>query len=193
MSAEREAIIRVENFTAAYNGQVVLEDVNFEVFTGEIFFILGSSGSGKSTLLKHMIGLYQPAAGRIIIEGHNIAAAQGEERREILRTFGVMYQSGALFGSMTLLENVSLPLEEFTDLPPDAIRLISLIKLKQVGLENYGDLMPSGSAAECRSAAPSLARWRWIPGCCFSTNCRRDWIPSLRPNWTNWFYACRAA
>jgi phospholipid/cholesterol/gamma-HCH transport system ATP-binding protein len=122
MSAEREAIIRVENFTAAYNGQVVLEDVNFEVFTGEIFFILGSSGSGKSTLLKHMIGLYQPAAGR---------------------TFGVMYQSGALFGSMTLLENVSLPLEEFTDLPPDAIRLIALIKLKQVGLENYGDLMPS--------------------------------------------------
>ena len=90
MSAEREAIIRVENFTAAYNGQVVLEDVNFEVFTGEIFFILGSSGSGKSTLLKHMIGLYQPAAGRIIIEGHDIAAAQGEERREILRTFGVM-------------------------------------------------------------------------------------------------------
>jgi phospholipid/cholesterol/gamma-HCH transport system ATP-binding protein len=143
MSAEREAIIRVENFTAAYNGQVVLEDVNFEVFTGEIFFILGSSGSGKSTLLKHMIGLYQPAAGRIIIEGHNIAAAQGEERREILRTFGVMYQSGALFGSMNLLENVSLPLEEFTDLPPDAIRLIALIKLKQVGLENYGDLMPS--------------------------------------------------
>ena len=143
MSAEREAIIRVENFTAAYNGQVVLKDVNFEVFTGEIFFILGSSGSGKSTLLKHMIGLYQPAAGRIIIEGHDIAAAQGEERREILRTFGVMYQSGALFGSMTLLENVSLPLEEFTDLPPDAIRLIALIKLKQVGLENYGDLMPS--------------------------------------------------
>ena len=77
MSAEREAIIRVENFTAAYDGQVVLEDVNFEVFTGEIFCILGSSGSGKSTLLKHMIGLYQPAAGRIFIEGHDIAAAAG--------------------------------------------------------------------------------------------------------------------
>jgi phospholipid/cholesterol/gamma-HCH transport system ATP-binding protein len=134
MNTEREAIIRVENFTAAYNGEVVLENVNFEVFTGEVFIILGSSGSGKSTLLKHMIGLYQPAAVKILIEGHDIAAAQGEERREILRTFGVMYQSGALFGSMTLLENVSLPLEEFTDLPPDAIRLIALIKLKQVGL-----------------------------------------------------------
>jgi phospholipid/cholesterol/gamma-HCH transport system ATP-binding protein len=143
MSADREAIIRVENFTAAYDGQVVLENVNFEVFTGEIFCVLGSSGSGKSTLLKHMIGLYQPAEGRILIEGHDIASAQGDERLQLLRTFGVMYQSGALFGSMTLLENVSLPLEEFTDLPPDAIRLIALMKLKQVGLESFGDLMPS--------------------------------------------------
>ncbi len=143
MSAEREAIIRVENFTAAYDGEVVLENVNFEVFTGEIFSILGSSGSGKSTLLKHMIGLYKPAAGRIFIAGHDVAAAQDEERRQILRTFGVMYQSGALFGSMTLIENVCLPLEEFTDLPPDAIRLIALLKLKQVGLENSGDLMPA--------------------------------------------------
>jgi phospholipid/cholesterol/gamma-HCH transport system ATP-binding protein len=143
MSAEREAIIRVENFTAAYDGEVVLENVNFEVFTGEIFSILGSSGSGKSTLLKHMIGLYKPAAGRIFIAGHDVAAAQDEERRQILRTFGVMYQSGALFGSMTLIENVCLPLEEFTDLPPDAIRLIALLKLKQVGLESSGDLMPA--------------------------------------------------
>jgi phospholipid/cholesterol/gamma-HCH transport system ATP-binding protein len=143
MSAQRETIIRVENFTAAYDGEVVLENVNFEVFTGEIFSILGSSGSGKSTLLKHMIGLYKPAAGRISIEEHDIAAAQGEEKRQILRTFGVMYQSGALFGSMTLLENVCLPLEEFTDLPPDAIRLIALLKLKQVGLESAGDLMPA--------------------------------------------------
>src|SRR5215470_6900707 len=111
MSAEREVIIRVENFTAAYDGEVVLQDLNFQVFTGEIFCILGSSGSGKSTLLKHMIGLYRPAAGKIFIEGHDIAAAQGEEWRNILRTFGVMYQSGALFGSMTLLENICLPLE----------------------------------------------------------------------------------
>jgi phospholipid/cholesterol/gamma-HCH transport system ATP-binding protein len=143
MSGDREVIIRVENFTAAYDGLVVLDNLSFEIFTGEIFCILGSSGSGKSTLLKHMIGLYQPAAGRILIEGHDMAAAQGDERLQLLRSFGVMYQSGALFGSMTLLENVSLPLEEFTDLPPDAIRLIALMKLKQVGLENFGHLMPS--------------------------------------------------
>src|SRR5499425_3691981 len=143
MSAQRETIIRVENFTAAYDGEVVLENVNFEVFTGEIFSILGSSGSGRSTLLKHMIGLYKPAAGKVFIEGHDIAEAQGEEWRNILRTFGVMYQSGALFGTMTLLENICLPLEEFTDLPPDAIRLVALLKLKQVGLESAGDLMPA--------------------------------------------------
>jgi len=90
-----------------------------------------------------MIGLYKPAAGKVFIEGHDIAAAQGEEWRNILRTFGVMYQSGALFGSMTLLENICLPLEEFTDLPRDAIRLVALLKLKQVGLETSGDLMPA--------------------------------------------------
>ena len=140
---QREVIIRVEDFTAAYNGQKVLEHVSFEVYAGEVFAILGGSGCGKSTLLKHMIGLYRPAAGRILIDGDDIAAAPAEERLGILRKFGVMYQSGALFGSMTLLENVSLPLEEFTDLPPEAIRLIALMKLQRVGLSGAADRMPS--------------------------------------------------
>jgi phospholipid/cholesterol/gamma-HCH transport system ATP-binding protein len=140
---KHEAIIRVENFTAAYNGQIVLDRLNFDVYTGEVFAILGGSGSGKSTLLKHMIGLYKPAGGRIFIDGQDIAVAEGEERLKILRKFGVMYQSGALFGSMTLLENVALPLEEFTDLPPEAIRLIAMMKLQSVGLGGVGDRMPS--------------------------------------------------
>jgi phospholipid/cholesterol/gamma-HCH transport system ATP-binding protein len=143
MTAEREAIIRVEDFTAAYDGLVVLDRLNFEVYAGEVFAILGGSGCGKSTLLKHMIGLYKPAAGRILIDGEDIAAAQGEARLRILRKFGVMYQSGALFGSMTLLENVALALEEFTDLPPEAIRLIAHMKLQRVGLGGVGDRMPS--------------------------------------------------
>lgn len=143
MHAERETIIRVEDFTAAYGEEVVLAHVNFEVYAGEVFTILGGSGCGKSTLLKHMIGLYKPAAGRILIDGQDIAAAEGEERLQILRRFGVMYQSGALFGSMTLLENVSLPLEEFTELPPDAIRLIAMMKLQRVGLSHAADQMPS--------------------------------------------------
>jgi len=141
-NSQREVIIRVEDFTAAYDGQVVLEHVSFEVYAGEVFAILGGSGCGKSTLLKHMIGLYRPAAGRILIDGDEIAAA-GEGRLAILRKFGVMYQSGALFGSMTLLENVSLPLEEFTKLPPEAIRLIALMKLQRVGLSGAADRMPS--------------------------------------------------
>jgi phospholipid/cholesterol/gamma-HCH transport system ATP-binding protein len=143
MAAEREAIIEVKDFTAAYERQVILTGINFEVYAGEVFAILGGSGSGKSTLLKHMIGLYKPAAGTILIDGQDIAAAEGEERLQILRKFGVMYQSGALFGSMTLLENVSLPLEEFTDLPPDAVRLIAMMKLQRVGLSGAADHMPA--------------------------------------------------
>jgi phospholipid/cholesterol/gamma-HCH transport system ATP-binding protein len=143
MNERSEPIIRVIDLTAAYEGEVILDHVSFEVYPGEVLVILGGSGSGKSTLLKHMIGLYKPASGRVLIEGKDIVAAGGQERREILREFGVTYQSGALFGSMTVLENVCLPLEEFTDLPPEAIRLIALIKLKQVGLENFGDHMPA--------------------------------------------------
>ena len=143
MSDKGEPIIRVIDLTAAYQGTVVLEHLNFEVYAGEVFIILGGSGSGKSTLLKHMIGLYKPASGQVLIDGEDITVATGYERRKILRKFGVTYQSGALFGSMTVLENVRLPLEEFTDLPPEAVRLIALMKLKQVGLENFGDHMPS--------------------------------------------------
>ena len=136
-------IIEVQDFTAAYDGNVVLDKLNFEIYAGEVFAILGGSGCGKSTLLKHMIGLYKPAGGRILIDGEDIAALSGEERRKILRKLGVLYQSGALFGSMTLLENVSLPLEEFTDLPPEAIRLIAMMRLQRVGLAHAADLMPA--------------------------------------------------
>ncbi len=136
-------IIQVENFKAAYGEQVILDEVNFDVFPGEVFAILGGSGCGKSTLLKHMIGLYKPAAGRILINGQDIAAVSGEERLKLLQKFGVMYQSGALFGSMTLLENIALPLEEFTSLPPEAIRLIAAMKLERVGLSGVGDRMPA--------------------------------------------------
>jgi phospholipid/cholesterol/gamma-HCH transport system ATP-binding protein len=141
--ASREPVIRVENLTASYDGDVILDHVSFEVFAGEVFGILGGSGSGKSTLLKHMIGLYRPARGRVWIADKDISAIAGEERRQLLKKFGVLYQSGALFGSMTLLENIALPLEEFTDLPPEAIRLVALMKLNRVGLGGFGDYMPA--------------------------------------------------
>jgi phospholipid/cholesterol/gamma-HCH transport system ATP-binding protein len=138
-----EPIIRVENFTAAYDGVVIIDDISFEVNPGEVFVILGGSGCGKSTLLKHMIGLYPPARGRIVIEGRDLATAEGEERLAILRRVGVMYQTGALFGSMTLLENIRLPLEEYTNLPEDATEAIGRMKLQLVALKGFENHMPS--------------------------------------------------
>ena len=136
-------IIDVRDVTAAYGDETILEDISFTVEPGEKFIILGGSGCGKSTLLKHLIGLYPPAKGQILIEDKDIAAAEGEDRRAILRRIGVMYQSGALFGSMTLLENVRLPMEEFTELPPDARDLLALMKLHLVGLGDFAGSLPS--------------------------------------------------
>jgi len=127
-------IIAVREFTAGYDGQLLLRDLSFDIFPGEVFVILGGSGSGKSTLLKHMIGLYEPVAGSIRIENKDIVTARGQQRLDILTRIGVMYQQGALFGSMTVLENVRLPLEEYSDLPDDAIDRIALMKLQLVGL-----------------------------------------------------------
>jgi phospholipid/cholesterol/gamma-HCH transport system ATP-binding protein len=138
-----DPIIRVEDFTAGYDGNVLMQNVNFTVNRGEVFVILGGSGCGKSTLLKHMVGLYEPMAGRIIIDGDDIVTAEGDKRNAILRKIGVMYQSGALFGSMTLLENVRLPLEEYTDLDSDAMDLLGRMKLKLVGLDAFCGHMPS--------------------------------------------------
>lgn len=143
MTANARPIIQVENFTAAYDGKTVIDNISFQVNAGEVFVILGGSGCGKSTLLKHMIGLYAPAAGNIRIEGENLVTAEGAERLRILRKIGVMYQSGALFGSMTLLENVRLALEEFTRLPQSAMDLISLMKLDLVGLREFANHMPA--------------------------------------------------
>lgn len=143
LPAHPEPIIRVENFRAQYGEKLIMKDVNFTVAPGEIVVLGGGSGCGKSTMLKHMIGLFPPAEGRIIVDGIDVAASRGEERRKLLRSFGVKYQAGALFGSMSLLENVSLPLEEFTDLPPDAIETIAWSKLKLVGLAHAADLLPS--------------------------------------------------
>ncbi|MCZ6864647.1 MAG: ATP-binding cassette domain-containing protein, partial [Candidatus Dadabacteria bacterium] len=138
-----DKIINVIDFTAAYGDNVIIENITFDVFKGEKFIILGGSGCGKTTLLKHMIGLYRPAKGSIIIEGENIAKAEGMERIGILKNIGVSYQSGALFGSMTVLENVMLPIEQYTDLSKESIDLIARMKLNLVGLTGSEDKMPS--------------------------------------------------
>jgi phospholipid/cholesterol/gamma-HCH transport system ATP-binding protein len=126
-----------------FDQEIILDNISFDIYSGEIFVILGGSGSGKSTLLKHMIGLYAPLSGRIMINGQDLTSADESGKIKILRTIGISYQSGALFGSMTLLENVRLPLEEFTSLSKDAMDLVSRIKLYQVGLIGYENHMPS--------------------------------------------------
>ena len=140
---EDEAIIQVRGLTAAYGDAVILKDISFEVKRGEVFVILGGSGCGKSTLLKHLIGLYPLASGEVLIGGENLATAESADRQRILRRFGVTYQSGALFGSMTLNENVTLPIEEFTELPATARKVISWMKLRLVGLEGFGGHLPA--------------------------------------------------
>jgi phospholipid/cholesterol/gamma-HCH transport system ATP-binding protein len=138
-----ETIIRVEDVTAGYDGRTILEHITFEVKKGEVFIILGGSGCGKSTLLKHMIGLYQVQSGRVYIDGDDIVTAEGPVRAKILRKFGVMYQSGALFGSMTLLENVRLPMEEFTGLDLEQMNLLARMKLSLVGLVQFTGHLPN--------------------------------------------------
>jgi phospholipid/cholesterol/gamma-HCH transport system ATP-binding protein len=136
-------IIRVEQFSAAYDGRTVLHDLTFDVSAGEVFVIAGGSGCGKSTVLRHMIGLERPAAGRVLIDGDDIHAASRRDRRRILRKLGVAFQNGALFGNMTVLENVRLPMEEFTDLSPEMMDMIALAKLRLVDMERAVQKLPS--------------------------------------------------
>lgn len=143
MNGAPTSLIEVRRLTIGYGDRPVLEDLNFEVRRGEVFAILGASGSGKSTLLKHLIGLYEPLQGDVLISGASLVHAEGEERLRILQQFGVLYQGGALFGSLTTVENVRLPLDEFTDLPGIAKDLIALSKLRLVGLESAATKLPA--------------------------------------------------
>jgi phospholipid/cholesterol/gamma-HCH transport system ATP-binding protein len=138
-----EVAIEVKHLKAGYGDRLVLENICFNVWAGEVFAILGRSGSGKSTLLKHLIGLHAPLAGEVRIEGQSLVAAQGKARGRLLRRFGVLFQGSALFGSMTVMENVRLPLDEFTDLPLAAKELIALAKLNVVGLAAAARRLPA--------------------------------------------------
>lgn len=135
--------IDVKNLTVGYGNKVLLQNLNFSIEDGEIFVILGGSGCGKSSLLKNLFGLYEPLGGDVLIEGMNITTARGQERQNIMTHFGVMYQQGALFGSMTLLENVRLFMEEYTQLSTEEMDLLARCKLDLVGLLPYANYMPS--------------------------------------------------
>ena len=151
------AIIKIKDLTVGYEDVTVLENISFEVNAGEIFIIMGGSGCGKSTLLNHMVGLHEPKTGSILIHDKDLVAADTQQRREILSSFGVAFQGGALLGSMTVLENVMLPLQEHTGLPEKAVQWIAGQKLRLVGLGGYELHMPSQLSGGMQKRA-ALAR-----------------------------------
>lgn len=135
--------ITVKNLTMAYGSFVLMRDINFTVSHGDIFVIMGGSGCGKSTLLRHLVGLKEPASGEIMYDDVNFTLSDEQTRQLMLRRFGILYQGGALWSSMTLAQNVGLPLGEFTDLTPSQIREIAALKLALVGLSGFEDFYPS--------------------------------------------------
>jgi phospholipid/cholesterol/gamma-HCH transport system ATP-binding protein len=167
MPTPNDIAIQVRGLTVGYGEKVILQNLDFEVRRGEVFVILGGSGCGKSTLLKHLIGLHEPQAGEILIEGESLVTAAGEERNRLMRRFGVMYQMGALFGSLTVLENVRLPLDEFTELPAAAKDWIALSKLKIVGLANAAGKMPSELSGGMQKRAAIARAMALDPGLLF--------------------------
>jgi phospholipid/cholesterol/gamma-HCH transport system ATP-binding protein len=138
----KQPVIVVDKLTAGYGDTIILEDIRLEVFPGEILVILGGSGCGKSTLMKQMIGIYQPFSGQVLINGMNIHSEDTAEQEKLHRQIGVTFQAGALFGSMTLGENVALPLQEYTDLPEEEINRIVKMKLGMVNLGGYENHLP---------------------------------------------------
>lgn len=149
--------IVVDHLRCGYDTNVVLSDISFTVKKGEIFFIIGGSGCGKSTLLRHMVGLHPALAGDVRFFGQSFVAADLAARRAMLKTFGVLFQSGALWSSLTLRENVSLPLEEYTKLSRREIEEVATLKLSQVGLSGFEDYYPSEISGGMKKRA-GLAR-----------------------------------
>ncbi|MDM8535910.1 ATP-binding cassette domain-containing protein [Desulfobacterales bacterium HSG17] len=139
----KETHISVENLTMAYGDFIIQQDLDFSVNREDIFIIMGGSGCGKSTLLRHLVGLKKPAKGRVIYKDKSFWDAELEERNKIMQNCGILYQSGALWSSMTLLENIALPLGEYTDLKKDQIQEVVSLKLALVGLAGFEDYYPS--------------------------------------------------
>ena len=140
---DQDVVIQVDHLKMAYGDFVIQEDMNFSVHRGDIFVVMGGSGCGKSTLLMHLIGLQTPAAGVIYYGQENLYGDDSQERERIMRRIGVLFQSGALISSLTLAENVALPLGEFTDMTPRQMKEVVSYKLALVGLKGFEDYYPS--------------------------------------------------
>jgi phospholipid/cholesterol/gamma-HCH transport system ATP-binding protein len=155
--SQKNTHIEVQDLTMAYGDFVVMRDLNFTIGKGEVFIIMGGSGCGKSTLLRHLIGLMPPAKGKVLYDGESFWDAEPQERDRMMKRFGVLYQSGALWSSMTLAENVSIPLEEYTDLSSSQIKELVSLKLSLVALAGFEEFYPSEISGGMRKRA-GLAR-----------------------------------
>ncbi len=155
-----EPAISVRDLVVSYNGRRVLNGINLDVAQGETMVLLGGSGSGKSTLLRHIIGLERPHEGQIVVRGTNLAAAKPAELKKLRRSIGVAFQNAALFNSMSVEENIALPLREHTKLAESTIRLMTWLKLAVVGLAEFGKLTPqelSGGMKKRAAVARAIA------------------------------------
>jgi phospholipid/cholesterol/gamma-HCH transport system ATP-binding protein len=152
-----EPHIQIENLEMRYGNFLIQRDLTFTINRGDIFVIMGGSGCGKSTLMKHLIGLQRPAAGRIRYGATSFWEAGDAEQRAIMRKIGILYQQGALWSSLTLAENIAIPLQEYTDLKAGAIRELAAFKLALVGLAGFEDYYPSEISGGMRKRA-GLAR-----------------------------------
>jgi len=152
--------IHVDSLTMAYGSKLIQKDLDFDVYRGDVFVIMGGSGCGKSTLLKHMIGLFPPASGDILFSGKSFLKASSEEQFRMRRSWGITYQTGGLFSAMTLAENTALPLQQYTELDEAEIADIVAYKLALVGLAGYQDYYPSeisGGMAKRAALARAIA------------------------------------
>jgi len=157
MDSTTQPVIEVQGLDIGYDDYLVMKDLSFKVNKGDIFIVMGVSGCGKSTLLKGMIGLKEPLGGKVLFRGKNFWDEDEKDQQHMMRGFGVLYQSGALWSSLTIGENVALPLQLYTKLSKQQIQEIVTLKLSLVGLEGHEDLFPSGiSGGMCKRA--SLAR-----------------------------------
>ena len=154
---KQEPIIRVENLSIGYENKVIMHNLTFDIPKGDIFIIMGGSGCGKSTLLRTLTGLIPAQAGEIWIRNIDFIKAHKREKLEIMKNSGILYQSGALFSSMTLAENIALPLQQYTKYSPNKISQIVAFKLALVGLAGYEDYYPSEISGGMRKRA-GLAR-----------------------------------
>jgi phospholipid/cholesterol/gamma-HCH transport system ATP-binding protein len=152
-----ETHIVVKDLTMAYGDNVIQHDLSFEVMRGDVFVIMGDSGCGKSSLLRHMIGIHRPAKGKVFYDGLSYWDAEEDQQRDLMRNIGVLYQAGALWSSMTLAENVAIPLQEYTDLDASSINELVSLKLSLVGLGGFEEYYPSEISGGMKKRA-GLAR-----------------------------------